>query len=491
MIFSAIMLAACPQVNFSRYVLDIPGEIIETQRVDANRDGKVEVWLASYEEGRRYLSYFEQLPSGGFPAEPAKKFPVPKAVVGWAIGNFTAEEGAVQPELLFTTRNAVYIQALTGRPQKIFEQEFLLDLPAENALPVWEEVLDIDGDGLDEIVLPTREGYLILRGIGEAMAHIPWQPRDARMPVATRDLFGGKAKATVSSSKLSDLFVPDESAGILEKPPLLYTAISLPRPTLDDINGDGLLDFSFLEENQIRTHFQTPEHTFKSKPQRKFKLPPASGADNEELRWGQWGGGPQADLLMMRSESSWSLSSEWTIRIWIDANSKEELGQPTFVRKAEGSWVGPYLYDVNADGLTDLVISAWQLDIGLTLNEPSVEHNLYLFRGKEHGGFETRAAISHTRDYAVGDLDTFSLVPALTSDLTGDGKLNLLENSGKGELEIHNVVEGGQFRISEPVQRIPVDALAAVVLLEDLNNDQIGDLLVRHYSHWEIYLSRG
>jgi hypothetical protein len=295
----------------------------------------------------------------------------------------------------------------------------------------------------------------------------------------------------VSSNKLSDLFVPDESAGILEKPPLLYTAISLPRPTLDDINGDGLVDFCFLEENQIRIHFQTSGHTFKPKPQKKFKLPPASGADNEELRWGQWGGGPQADLLMMRSESSWSLSSDWTIRIWIDAYSEEKLGQPTFIRKAEGSWVAPYLNDVNADGLTDLVISAWQLDIGLTLSEPSVEHNLYLFRGNEQGGFETRAAISHTRDYAVGDLDTFSLVPALTADLTGDGNLNLLENSGKGELEIHHVVEGNQFRISDAVQRIPVDALAAVVLLEDLNNDQIGDLLVRHYSHWEIYLSRG
>lgn len=491
--FLSLALLAAPQVSFSRFVLDVPGQIIETQRLDADGDGLVEFWLASFEDGRRYLNLFEQLPGGGFPAQPNKRFPVSKAVVAWAVGNFVAEDETVA-ELIYTTRDAVYLQPLSGRPSKIHSQGFLLDVPATDALPVWEEVVDIDGDGLDDIVLPTREGYLLLKGSGEVISQIPWQPREARVPVATRDLFGGAAKATVSSGKLAELFVPNESAGILEKPPLLFTSISMPRPTLDDVNGDGLLDFSFLEDLQVRVHLQTEEHTFMPNPQKKFNLPGAGGADNEQLRWGQWGGGPQADLMLLRSESNWSLSKEWTIRIWIDPLTTGNLKEPSFVRKAEGSWVGTYLNDVDNDDHIDLVISAWELDIGLALKEPNVEHNLMVFRGTDGSGgksFDTRAALVHSRDYAVGDLDNFSLVPALTADLTGDGRLNLLENSGKGELEIHNVLENNVFRISKPVQRVPVDALAAVVLLEDLNNDGIGDFLVRHYSHWEIFMSRG
>ncbi len=485
------LLAAAPQVNFSRFVLDVPGQIIETQRIDSNGDGLVEFWLASYEDGRRYLNFFEQSANGAYPAQPNKRFPVSKAVVAWAVGDFVADDGEAQAEILFTTRDAVYLQPMSGRPSKIHSQGFLLDLPSSDELPVWEEVVDIDGDGLHDIVLPTREGYLLLKGSGDVIGQIPWTPREARVPVASRDLFGGAARATVSSSKLAALFVPDESAGILEKPPLLYTSISLTRPVLDDVNGDGLPDFSFLEDLQIRVHLQTPDHTFKPNPQKKFNLPGAGGADNEQLKWGHWGGGPQADLMLLRSEASWSLSKEWTIRIWIDPLEVGNLKEPTFVRKAEGSWVGTYLKDVDSDGLTDLVLSAWELDIGLALKEPNVEHELTVFRGAVSKGFETRAALAHSRDYAVGDLDNFSLVPALTADLTGDGNLNLLENSGKGELEIHNVVENGQFRISKPIQRVPVDALAALVLLEDLNGDGIGDFLVRHFSHWEIYMSRG
>jgi hypothetical protein len=493
MMLSLALLAAVPQVNFSRFVLDVPGQIIETQRLDANGDGLVEFWLASLEGDRRYLNLFEQMPGGGFPAQPNKRFPVSKAVVAWAVGDFVAEENSVA-EIMFTTRDAVYLQPLSGRPTKIYSQGFLLDVPASDQLPVWEEVADINGDGLDDVVLPTREGYLMLQGSGEVISHIPWQPREARAPVASRDLFGGAATATLSSSKLDALFVPNESAGILEKPPLIYSSISLPRPVLVDVNGDGLLDFSFLEELRLRVHLQTPEHTFKRSPQKKFNMPGLGGADNEELKWGHWGGGPEADLMLLRSDSNWSLSKEWTIRIWVDPLAKGSLKEPTFVRKAEGSWVGTYLNDVDGDEVTDLVISAWELNIGLALKEPSVEHNLTIFRGvKDSSGkiFDTRAALAHSRDYAVGDLDNFSLVPALTADLTGDGKFDLLENSGKGELEIHHVTDNGVFKIGKPVQRVPVDALAALVLLEDLNGDGIGDFLVRHYSHWEIYMSRG
>lgn len=489
MMLTVFLLAAVPQeASFARYRIDPPGEILDTIVKDADGDGRNEFWLSTVEDGRRRLSSFVQQGDAGFPAEATHSQPVSRAVIAWSVGNFLPEEGA---ELLLTTREAAYIQPVGGRPRKIYDAPMLLDLPSETALPVLREVADLDGDGLEEIVLPTREGYSILAGDGTLVAEIPWAPREGRSPVAQRELFGGAATATLSSRALSNLFVPEESPGIVSRPPLLFTSAVLPRPTLDDLNGDGRIDFSFFSRDHIRVHLQEEDGSFPRGISMRIDLPASKSQDNETLRWGHFGGGPEADLLLVRSSSGIGVSYEWQIRVWFDVTKNEELGEPGHFRKVEGSWIRVDVLDMDGDGQSELGVSIWELSLGLTLREPEVTHGVYVFRPKANeAGWETRAALASTRDYGIDDLESFAVVPTFPGDLTGDGSSDTLQSTGEGELELRPLKLGERPEIGEPSWRVPVDALAAYVRVRDLNQDGVGDLLVTHLDHWEVYLSR-
>ena len=484
-----LLAAAAPQEpSFARYRIDPAGEIIDTLVTDADGDGLSEIWLATLEDGVRRISVSKQLGSQGFAAEPAHTQPISKAVVAWSAGNFLPDEGA---ELLLTTREAVYLQSLGGRPRKILDSPMLLDLPSETELPVLREVADLNADGLDEIVIPTREGYTLLAGDGTVLAEIPWAPREGRSPVAQQELFGGAATATLSSRALSDLFVPEESPGVVSRPPLMFTSSVLPRPTLEDLNGDGRIDFSFHHRNQIRVHLQDEDGGFPRGISMRLDLPELKSQDNEVLRWGQFGGGPGADLLLVRSGGGLGVSYEWQIRVWFDPVSRGELGEVGHFRKVEGSWVRPTITDLDGDGLPELGVSIWELELGLTLRDPRVTHGVYVFRAQADGtGWETRAALASERSYGVDDLESFAVVPSFPGDLNGDGQGDTLQSSGDGELEFRALEWAGAPRVGDPFLRVPVDALAAVVRVRDLNSDGVGDLLVAHLGHWEIYLSR-
>lgn len=482
-----LMLAQ--QSSYARFRLEPEGEILDTVVVDADHDGRSEIWMSTLrEDGSRYLSGFTQQGEDGFPAQPSVNQAVSRAVVAWAVGNFLPEDGA---ELLFTTREAAYVQRIGGRPKKILDAPMLLDLPATDALPVFRDVADLDGDGLDEIVLPTRSGYTLVRGNGEIVAEIPWQPRDGRSPVAQQDLFGGRATATLSSRALSDLFVPEESPGIVTRPPLLFTSATLSRPVLQDLNGDGRLDFSFLYRTQIRVHLQQEDGSFPRSVELRVELPEAKSQDNEVLTWGSYGGGPEADLLLVRSAGGIGVSYDWQIRVWFDVTTKDELGSPDHFSKVEGSWVRPSIEDLDGDGRPELGVSVWELSLGLTLRDPQVSHSIYVFRPLEdRPGWATRAALASERDYGVDDLESFAVVPSFAGDLTGNGKSDSLQSSGEGELEVRPIELGERPRIGEPSLRVPVDALAAYVRVRDLNRDGVGDLVVAQLGHWEVYLSR-
>lgn len=484
-----LAVAALLQAGHVASHVVVSGEVQSWKLADLDGDGDTDLILATVDEsGRRTLRVHPQEQGVVFSAEPSLEIAVPRAVICWATGNFLDEPGH---EIVFFSRDAVWIRPAEGRLQKLHEAPMLLDMPSSEQLPSWRPVHDIDGDGFDEIAIVTARGFRVIDATGRLRADISLRATYGRVPTAAGAFLGGSLRATLSSEELSDLLVPNEEAGVLEPPPALFAEVSLPRPEFVDVDGDGLIDLSWVDSGSVHVRFQTPAGDFPAQAGLKLELPSEDEFEHGYLAWRDAGGGKAADLLLTRSNrGAVSFSSDWQALIWLDPAVQGALGDPDAFLKAEAGYLRVHMGDWNSDGQSDLALSAWSVDAGLLAgSQAAVDHKLSLYIAKD-GGWNSRPALVHERRYSLDDVSAFRDLDALIADATGDGAADLLESDESGVLEIRRIFPGPPLRLQkEPSFRISVDALSASVVVQDLNEDGITDFLVAKKGLWQMHLS--
>ena len=485
-----LLLTLSQQAGHLASHLVVPDGVDSWALADFDGDGDVDLVLAATDgEGRRVLRVHTQEQGVVFSAEAVAEIDVPGAVVCWGVGNFLADPG---DEIVYLARDAVWLRTPQGRLQKLHAAPMLLDMPAADALPRWRPIADVDGDGDAEILLVTARGFELVGSDGTLLAEVALQPSTRRAPNASRALFGGALRATMSSEELSDLFVPNEEAGVLEPPPALYSEVALPRPEFVDADGDGRLDISWYADNAVHLRLQAADGSFPDDRVQTLELPEEDPFENGYLAWRDAGGGRQADLVLTRSNrDAISFRSDWQVMVWLDAASHATLPPPDAFLKVEAGYVRAHVGDWNGDGRRDLGISAWSVDAGLLAGaDASLEHVATLYLARD-GGWAQRPALAHRRSYALDDVAAFRDLEALIPDATGDGLPDLLEADERGVLEIRRFLDGSSgLRLApDPEVRISVDALAAEVVVADLNGDGITDFLIAKSGLWQVHLS--
>ncbi len=371
LLFPAVLLPQ--QSSLARSLVPLPQEVLERRFLDSDGDGRLDLWLAVKDDGGgRSLWVYLQRDGRVFPVEPDERIAVPRAVVAWSVGHYAPGAPA---EVLFLARDAAMVRsAVDGSLRAFARAPMLLDMPAEDALPFWSHQADLDGDGLQELLLVQSEGYLVVDAAGEVRARIPLEPLTDRNPAAERAFLGGAVRASMSSQELSDVFVPNDDVGVIEQPKILFSSVRLPAPSWVDANGDGRLDLSYYFGGEIRIHLQDAQGHFATEPEARLAIPEDPDSDDSRLEWTDFGGGPSADLLLVRSAggNAISFSSDWNLRIWTDPFTRiltdgksTALGPPSVAVKTAAAYVGVYVLDLDGDGLRDLAVSAWDVDVSL------------------------------------------------------------------------------------------------------------------------------
>lgn len=493
-------LAAAQQPGLARSLVPVAGELLDHRFLDDDGDGALDLWLAVRDaDGARWLLVHRQRERRVFAAEPDARIAVPRAVVAWSAGRFTAA-GAV--EVLFFARDAVMIRGREdGALRALARAPSLLDLPADDQLPFWDHRADCDGDGLDEVVLACVDGYRVVDGGGAERAFLPLAPHFDRVPAAASDFLGGRVRAKLSSQELSDAFVPNDDVGVIGRPPLLFAAARLPVPVWTDANGDGRLDLSWFQDGVVSVHLQDAAGGFPAAPDRRLSLPADADADDVRLEWVDYGGEAAADLLSVRSGggNAVSLAADWSVRLWRDpvlaaspAAEPAALGEPSVILKTSAAYAGVYVVDLDGDGARDVALSSWEVDVGLLGDAATKIRQTASGWLQRDGVLPARPAFAETREFSLADVESLRDVPAFARDLTGDGRADFLASTQGGNVEVRPLApSGGSWApAAAAALRIPVDAATASLEVTELNGDGVGDFVVARAGQFEIYLSQ-
>lgn len=460
---------------------------------DADGDGDLDLYIATAgADGKRFVDIHYQHQARVFSTAADEHIEIPAGVVAWNVGNFLDGEEEVGSELLLLAARGVYVRTSQGRPKLLARAVMLLDMPSSTALPLWEGMRDSNGDGKPEIVLVTATGFEIINHQGESLGTIQLKIGSETPPVASGNYLGGLIRTTISSQELGDLFLPNEELGVIARPPALFSDESLPAPVWVDANGDGLLDLSYLRGAELYLHLQDQSGHFPSEASQILELPNSEDSDFEQIEWVNLGGGPAADLLLVRSSADVLRQTRpWQARVYLDLAMRESLEESDVFLKVDSTFLWVYFFDLNRDGMRDICLSSWSLDLGLLgTSAPKIEHQVSGFLS-ETGDWDTRAAFVWNRTFKVDDFESLVSMDTFVSDLTGDGQPNLLERSTAGSLEIRRFVPTIRgVKIADDIAgEIPINALQAEVEVLNLNSDGIGDFIISRDGTLEIHLS--
>ena len=332
-------------------------------------------------------------------------------------------------------------------------------------------VRDVDGDDLDDLVLPGFEGWIVAR--------------------QTDDGF--------------DEFVLDTlpRMSVYEN-----RVIYEPRnPESGDVNGDELEDVMFLVDREFVSYLQQPAGAFMDTA----RVDPIAAPLATEAQRAEWdrddGQVDQSaleieeieairdfnadgilDLLTEKSISEGVFDRRSELHVYLGQRKDGSLVYPPVADgriDLDGIQFDPLIVDVDGDGLLDVVTSSTRL--GLTrvvsaLFSGRITIDLDVFLMRSEGTFPGFADYNR-RIKVEFDLKTgLTRVPATRiADFDGDGRADLLVQGENDTLDIH-AGNGKDKLFTERTQEIslPLPTSGLMVEARDLDDDGRADLIVRY-----------
>jgi len=285
--------AAALQASIGRTALrDLPPGLAadEALLADLDRDGRADLVVGAHARGKDYASsvlVWSSVAEGG-QARPLRLDLTPD-VVAWTVGDVHPDPGAEL--VLFSATSAFAWRPTASEGQRfvrLFSCDFLWQIPDPDAAFALEQgVLDVDGDGLDDLLVPEPGGWRIAlqrRAQGAPEADFGLQ-RVLRVPPEDSDWEGlgpetAGAAAVSGGSRGSTMRFAVELSGETEEAgapaTLLAIVESAPAPRLVDWDGDKRADVLAQSVEQLHVWLQREGGAFGERPDGSFRLPVAA-----------------------------------------------------------------------------------------------------------------------------------------------------------------------------------------------------------------------
>ena len=426
---------------------------------DLDGDGRDDVVVSAVLRdggGERALFVFPTGADGelGAPEEHALQLDV----TAWALGDVHAAPG--REIVLFSGRGAFVMRPRAAEEERfalLVAARFLWQLPDREAAFLWSTALvDLDGDGLEDLVLPEPGGYRYAYqrrtestegtvaaasfALGGALA-LPYAPEEDGSYLAAT---GGRAEWRGQRSETELSLSHSVSAGVGDdySLPGVLLAVSerVPAPQLLDWNGDQRLDLLAQTATELHVWVQGPDG-FAEQERRAYPLPVPADRDRRldasySSHAVELTGDARADCVIFAGDNQKGDVRTQALVFLQGAGRGEAAqtsaaplfgprGRPQDLLVFAGFVVRPDFIDVDGDQRPDLVISSVRPDLIdqlRSISSESIQADLFVYKN-QGATFVRRPDLSFKLNVP---LEQFEPMARFIGDLTGDGTSELL-----------------------------------------------------------------
>ncbi|MBK7877437.1 MAG: VCBS repeat-containing protein [Planctomycetes bacterium] len=467
---------------------------------DLDGDGEADLCLSlSGPGGARRLEGRTKRKTGvAFQAAPDRTVDLPRDVVAWALADVHADPG---DEFVLFGPTAVFA-VRPGAPEaerfaKLATVELLWQSPEGHAFGWQDGVLDVDGDGLDDLVVPGPgfERVLLQRrdaaGKADFARAFDLVVGETRSAADARGLAKGKGEVRQPGGKRSvsvsfggegfEIGSAKRAAGTL-----LAIDDSVPAGRFHDWDGDGDSDALFLRDDALVVFRQEPRGTFPSAPSLVLDSPVVRDRSRAlDLSFDVWSRDLDRDGrvdVVVAAGDRRSKEPRTQVQTFLQARGASEAwdsarfplfgpeGTPSGLLVLAGLGRLVEVRDVDGDGRDDLVAVALKADLIDELRasaSETIDMELYVFRGAPLGFEKKPALVRRVALPASGGDRTV----AFAGDVTGDGVAELFVRDDAERLRVLLVRRGkaGALELSDrPIWELSLERDARVVLPERL-----------------------
>ncbi len=424
---------------------------------DVGGEGTLDVVVNGRVKGKPYARLLLILrPEGETALSDPQRIDLTPDVVAWAVGDVHPDPGA--EFVLFTASSAFALRPAAAEGERyvrLVACDFLWQLPdPKELLPYPRGVRDVDGDGLDDLVIPEPGGYRIALQRREGGAARFSEPRVLRVPPEPADweglgpelagpaaVRGGSRGSSISFSM--SLSGENERAGAART--LLAMVEAAPAPQLSDWDGDGRLDLLAQSSERLHLWNQPPGAAFAASPSASFPLPVL--ADRSRRLDASYSahvidvdGDRRADCAIFAGDER---SSEVRTQMLAFLSGKRaggadpfgERGVPQDVLVLAGFVAAADFTDVDGDGLPEMVARTVRPDLIDQLRSAAsetIDADLHVYRNQK-GRLARRPSLSWRTTFA---LKSFMPVVDFVGDVTGDGLSELVVRDQPGRVRL-------------------------------------------------------